>query len=361
MSKKIKISDLCSRLEQRYIEDLDVENMTEMKPSEQRIEDIVFKKLRTEQETAASAGKRETIRKKSWKILLIAAVLCLFSTTAFAMAGGFDYFRSIFGDTVDNAKQDILTPQITISDSTRQMSLESMLTDGYKINLIVSLKTISGQPDNEITKKELLDLFHVTFDSPVSGSGQSDSTMAFSCNELTEFSTKNQHLYHIQIDSLTDCTGWNIKISLSEDMGGLSLESVIKGSAAATELTINQIIDSSLTIETIQISPLGILVIGNETNASGGLPTPSISLTFKDGQEEDLITPDSFDSGDDGTVIGGGGIVLSSDPTAGPLVVSTYGQRNPSGKLAIAGEFGRIIQIKEVQSITVNGAVYPVN
>lgn len=361
MSKKIKISDLCSRLDPQYIEDLDVENMTELKPSEQRIEDIVFQKLRTEQETAAPAGKRGTMKKKSWKILLIAAVLCLFSTTAFAMAGGFDYFRSIFGDTVDNAKQDILTPQITVSDSTRQMSLESMLTDGYKLNLIVSLKTISGKADGDVEKKEPFDLFDVTLQPPASDSGRQENAMSFTCNELTEFSTKGRHLYHIQMDSLTDCTGWNMKVSLSDELGGLSLESDIKGSAAATELTINQVIDDSLTIETLQISPLGILVIGNEGNASGGLPTPSISLTFKDGTQEELITPSSFDSGDGETVTGGGGVVVGEDPMTGPLVVATYGQRNPSGKLAIAGEFGRIIQITEVQSITVNGTAYPVN
>ena len=361
MSKKIKISDLCSRLDQQYIEDLDVENMTELKPSEQRIEDIVFHKLRTEQETAVPAGKRGTMRKKSWKILLIAAVLCLFSTTAFAMAGGFDYFRSIFGDTVDNAKQDILTPQITVSDSTRQMSLESMLTDGYKLNLIVSLKTMSGNADGDVEKKETIDLFNVTLQPPASDSGRQENAMAFTCNELTEFSTKGRHLYHIQMDSLTDCTGWNMKVSLSDDLGGLSLESVIKGSAAATELTISQFIDNSLTIETLQISPLGFLVIGNEGNASGGLPTPTVSLTFKDGTQEELINPSSFDSGDGATVTGGGGIVVGEDPMTGPLVVATYGQRNPSGKLAISGEFGRIIQIKEVQSITVNGTAYPVN
>ena len=106
MNKKIKISDLCSRMNPQYMEDLEVTNMSDLHPSEQRIEDIVFQKLHPEQKTAAPAGKRVNMKKKTWKIAAIAAVFCLFATTAFAMAGGFEYFRSIYGDTVDNARQD---------------------------------------------------------------------------------------------------------------------------------------------------------------------------------------------------------------------------------------------------------------
>ncbi len=48
----------------------------------------------------------------------------------------------------------------------------------------------------------------------------------------------------------------------------------------------------------------------------------------------------SFDTdGDGGTVIGGGGVVISNDPLSGPLVISTYGMRNPEGKVVTKGEF----------------------
>ena len=57
MNKKIKISDLCSRMNPQYMEDLEVTNMTDLHPSEQRIEDIVFQKLHPEQTTAAPVGK----------------------------------------------------------------------------------------------------------------------------------------------------------------------------------------------------------------------------------------------------------------------------------------------------------------
>ena len=185
MNKKIKISDLCSRMNPQYMEDLEVTNMTDLYPSVQRIDDIVFQKLHPEQKTAVPAGKRVNMKKKTWKIAAIAAVFCLFATTAFAMAGGFEYFRSIYGDTVDNARQDILTPEITVTDGTRQMALDSMLTDGYKINLIVSLKTVSGKADKDIEKTDPINLFQVELQPPVSGSEQEEQTMAFTCTELT--------------------------------------------------------------------------------------------------------------------------------------------------------------------------------
>ena len=90
----------------------------------------------------------------------------------------------------------------------------------------------------------------------------------------------------------------------------------------------------------MQISPLGVLLIGREAQASGGLPTPVVSVKFKDGTIEEMMSELSFDTdGDGGTVIGGGGVVISNDPLSGPLVISTYGMRNPEGKVVTKGEF----------------------
>lgn len=67
----------------------------------------------------------------------------------------------------------------------------------------------------------------------------------------------------------------------------------------------------------------------------------------------------SFDTdGDGGTVIGGGGVVISNDPLSGPLVISTYGMRNPEGKVVTKGEFSRFINLEDVMSILVNGKEY---
>ena len=109
----------------------------------------------------------------------------------------------------------------------------------------------------------------------------------------------------------------------------------------------------------MQISPLGVLLIGREAQASGGLPIPVVSVKFKDGTIEEMMSELSFDTdGDGGTVIGGGGVVISNDPLSGPLVISTYGMRNPEGKVVTKGEFSRFINLEDVMSILVNGKEY---
>ncbi|MBS5604916.1 MAG: DUF4179 domain-containing protein [Enterocloster asparagiformis] len=355
---KIRISDLCSRLDPRYLEDMDVENETGLKPSGQRIEDLVFQKLNVETNAAGMAGKRRPMRKKTWKILLIAAVFCLFAASVFALAGGFDYFRSIFGDTAKHVEQDIQSPGITAADSDRQMTLESMLTDGYKINLIVSLKALSGEAKANTFDHEPIDLFDTKLTS--NSSAEHEAALSYTCSELEEFSTENRHFYHLQLDSLENCTGWDLKLSLSQEMGGLSLDAKVESTTAARQLDIGQDIDGNLTVESIQISPLGALLIGSEKEAAGGLPAPSVDIIFLDGSHEELISSMSFDSSDDGTVLGGGSAVISDDPTSGPLVVTTYGMRNPDGKVVLAAEFGRIIRLDQVKSISVDGVEYSV-
>lgn len=360
MDKNIRISSLCSRLDPRYLEDMDVENETDLKPSTERIEDLVFQKMNAETKTAPKAGKRGHMRKKTGKILLIAAVFCLLTASVFAMAGGFDYFRSIFGDTARHVEQDIQSPGITAADDNRQITLESMLTDGYKINLIISLRALSQEAKQNTFDYEPILLFNTRITPEGASSGQ-EAALSCTCSELEEFSTENRRLYHLQLDSMDNCTGWNLKVSLPPEMGNLSLEAKVESTTAARQLTIGQDIDGNLTVETIQISPLGALVIGTEKQAAGGLPAPSVDINFLDGSHEELISLMSFDSGDGETVLGGGGAVISDDPAAGPLVVTAYGMRNPDGKVVLAGEFGRIISLDQVKSISVEGVEYPVN
>ncbi|MBS6953424.1 MAG: DUF4179 domain-containing protein [Enterocloster asparagiformis] len=359
MDKNIRISNLCSSLDPRYLEDMDVENDTDLQPSTKRIEDLVFQKLNAETNTAGRAGKRGHMRKKTWKILSLAAVLCLLAASVFAMAGGFDYFRSIFGDTARHVEQDIQSPGITAADDNRRITLESMLTDGYKINLIVSLKALSEEAKNNTFDRDPLLLFNADLTPDSDSSGQ-EAALSYTCSELEEFSTESRRFYHIQLDSLDNCIGWNLNLSLSQEMGQLSLSARVESTTAARQLDINRDIDGNLTVESIQISPLGALVIGSEKKASGGLPAPLVDINFLDGSSEELISPLSFDSGDGETILGGGSAVISDDPTSGPLVVTTYGMRNPDGKVVLAGEFGRIISMDQVKSITVDGVEYPV-
>lgn len=43
-------------------------------------------------------------------------------------------------------------------------------------------------------------------------------------------------------------------LTLTEDLSGITLRTKMEGTAAARELSINQVIDDNLTVETIQLS-----------------------------------------------------------------------------------------------------------
>ena len=71
------------------------------------------------------------------------------------------------------------------------MTLESMLTDGYKINLIVSLKALSGEAKANTFDHEPIDLFDTKL-TPNS-SAEHEAALSYTCSELEEFSTENRH------------------------------------------------------------------------------------------------------------------------------------------------------------------------
>ena len=369
MNKKIKISDLCSHLDEHFYEDMDVQNMTGLNPSEDRIKKLVFQKLKDESADFGSPSsnksknisKNKTTRlsKKAGHLLLIAAIVCLFATTVFAAAGGFDYFRSVFGDSTENVKDSISFPMNQTGNGEYQISLESMLTDGYKINLIMSLENVKGKALDQKALENELELFQTSLTPPSSViPGNDEPSMSYTCSQLPDFGTKSKKFYHIQIDALANCLNYNLNISLNDELADLTIHSAIQGAAAAKEISINKVLDDQYTLATVQLSPLGVMVIGREVSPSGGLPTPQIDVKFKDGTIDEMMSATSFDSGDGETVTGGGGAVIGEDPMTGPLVISTYGRRNPDGKVVTTGDFGRIINLDDVASIIVNGMEY---
>ena len=351
MNKKIHISDLCTELEEELYEELEITNMTDLRPSKSNIEKLVSEKIRKQGKTP----KRR--RFKALKVFLAAAVICLFATTAFAAAGGLTYFKSIFGDSTEHVKSEITAPMVSAENASQRFSLEGMLTDGYTIDLILSLEDISGKGLPSYCYDETKQLFDVLLErKPDTG-----DEFSFSINYtmLPEFRTENKVVYHLTASSLDACYGADLKISFRAENSELGFTVPVDGSTASRRYTVNDTWDGTYNLETVQISPLGVLLIGREAQASGGLPTPVVSVKFKDGTIEEMMSELSFDTdGDGGTVIGGGGVVISNDPLSGPLVISTYGMRNPEGKVVTKGEFSRFINLEDVMSILVNGKEY---
>lgn len=359
MKIKIKITELCSYLHGSYHEKVEIENTSRLRPSAIRIRQIALAKLEQQGEQTQSPAcrlKENTekgfIMKKSCaRFILIAAIVCLLSATAFAATGGLEFFKSIFGSSVETLENEIWSPMISEADESYKITVESMLSDGYKTNIVVSLEDLKGNKI-DVSSSEVSTLFTPKLkDNPES--------FSYSCTELSKFAQKTKKYYYIEVSSLKSYKDSDLTLSLSETIAPLKVDVIVNGLKAAKEIKIDPPNgdDQNYRPETVQVSPLGVLVIGSEKQAKGGLPTSEIRLLMKDGSFEELEL--LFDDVD-GTVMGGGA-VISGWGQKQPLVVQTMGQRNPDGKVVTTGHFSRILNLNEVKAISVDGTEYPFN
>jgi hypothetical protein len=336
---------MCGFLEERFYEP--IEPTAHADVSQERIRALAFAKLRDQNDT--SIQKKEKHMKTSVKILLAAALVCVMSVTAFATMGGMDFFRAIFGDSAEVAADYVQFPEASVENDDYRLSTESLLSDGFKTDLIVSL-TAKGE-------QTLPDDTYDIFNSVLPDTGMNSA----SYEELPDFGSKTKRYYHLALTSLDNHSDSEVTVSLKEELAPLSV-TVPVGDAmtARKEIQINaaDYAEQNYCPETVQLSPMGVLVIGSEKEAKGGLPTAQIFVQMQDGSREELISRESFDEGDGETVSGGGGSVMVGLFDTPPLVTETMGKRNPNDKVVITGSFSRILNLDDVQAIVVDDVEY---
>ena len=364
MKKQIRISDWCSLLPISYYSDLIVENHTDLQPSPERIRRIAISKLENqavhESEVPAvesALRKENTMKKKNiLRIFMIAAAVCLISITAVAASiGGLPYFKAIFGGGADTVQEDIRNPELTAANQDYKMSIQGLLSDGYKTHVIVSVESLK---DAKLTE-DPSGLFSVQ--CKASTGEISPSLNAVSCEALSPFSKGKINFYNIQVGSLKSQLDSTMEVVFQKG-APLKIDIPVKHSTASKTVKINgnSYRDKNYRPESVQLSPLGVLVIGSEGKAKGGLPTSNMFVLMKDGTKDELISPESFDTGDGEPVKGGGGAVEPGFGQPTPLVTQTMGERNPDGKVVTTGYFSRILDLSQVKSILVDGTEYPV-
>lgn len=372
MKKQIRIRDLCSRLHSRHYSDMEIENHTDLHPSPERIRQIAIAKLEQLQhqqteavdEPAISADssaleKRNVMKKNTMRILIIAAAVCLMSVTAFAATNGLSYFNSIFGNSAATVNGDIQSPALSNANKDYKIGIESLLSDGYKTNIIVSFESLKG---NKITG-EPSELFSVQAKDK---SGRIAEGICYSCKPMDEFHQGNQYFYRLEVSSLQSHLSSSLSIALNTQNTTLKIEVPVEHSTAAKAVKIDakNYVNKNYCPENVQLSPLGVLVIGSEKKAKGSLPTIEILALMKDGSKEEMMSSLSFDTqenDDSSPVIGGGGAVIVEDGQQAPLVTQTMAERNPNGKIVSTGYFSRILDLKQVKSIIVDGIEYQIN
>jgi hypothetical protein len=366
MKKNIKIRDLCSKIHGNYYADLEIENNMGLKPSPERIKQIAKGKLEqssNENQRAKfmivsdlenkSIKKRRWMKKNTLRIAFIAALISLVSVGVGAAFGGLEYFKSIFGMNAATIQEDIRSLQIFKENGEYKITAETLLSDGYKTNVIVSLESLKG----EIVRKTTTSLFDVKFKNQE----QSNKGVSYAIENMDTFGVMNKNYYRIEVSSLEKHLQSTIIITLEEGNKDLKIEVPVKHSVAAREFLIgaSKSEDRNYMPEKIQLSPLGVMVIGSEKKAKGGLPTAEIWVVMKDGSTDEILSTASFSGEDDNMVVSsGGGVVLSEEGQEEPLVNKTMGERNKDGKVVTTAYFSRILNLEEVKGIRIDGIDY---
>lgn len=306
-------------------------------PSAARIKQLALKKRNDHLKNS----EEKPMKKVSFQVALIAAIICMLTITAFAAVGGVDYIRSIFGDSTASIQDEIRTPQITAAGGGRELALEAVVTDGFVTNLVVSLT--GEKPASDF---ELFDI-------------ESDATLrAISWYDLEEHATADKTFYAVEVVSEKRFDAANMTLVLNKEVAPITMAFEVENHLGNAVIEFPQG-DAAVSkqLKELQVSPMGLLLIGYEKNAQGGLPATDIQLIFADGTTEDILL--EFAPADE--IIGaGGGAVIPGEIGELPLLVSFYGTRNPDGELVISGQFSRIINPAAIEKILVDGAEYPV-
>lgn len=282
------------------------------------------------------------------KFIASVAIIATLSVTAFAFSQT-DMMRSLFGgkdkNLIDTA---IITPVEKGEANGITMGIQSVLTDGYITNIIVSIEnasTIDIWESNVFTVTTNLEMTN------------------YLVQDLENFSTEKLQYFIIQITNAEPINNTDISIELNPTIAPITLNiSAVSTLDSKIVVFPANTMQGDATLEKLQISPMGFLLNVKESSTQGGLDDTFITVVFNDGETEEIETSFmAISLEDDHPIMGGGGVIINPDLESGPLVVSFFGERNGNGELSVGGQFSRIINTENIKEIIINGVTYPVN
>lgn len=335
------------------------------RPDLQRIKEITFRKIYGE-----DRGKEKEIKKPmkriSNKIIIAAALIAVLTTTAFA-AGGFDFFRGFFGDSVDQAGDSILQIAATAQDKDFTMTAEQIISDGINTKIIVGL-----QPESKEARKWLGDP-NVRIDIRAESKDYSeDSSGMTGSDRLPQFDTKDKAYFCVSYVSDHDYTGKPITVTLNavmreKEIGdegtavskpGLSLV-VENPTSVKTKKVIEFALKDGQSGKTqpvsLVVNAISAVLTLQEPKGSTDTPALDVSLVMKDGAKENIFEADWVSEG----ATGGGGAVMSNSHADLPLASGNSFQRNlKTSQVVQTSSFSRIIDVDSVDYAIVGGERY---
>jgi hypothetical protein len=336
-TKTWKITDMASHIPEDFIQRVEPDGDEPVLPSSGRIKQLALQKRNDH----LNRNEEKLVEKVHFKILLVAAIICAMSITAFAAFGGLDYIKIIFGHSAESIQNEIVTPNVTASANNREMALEAMVTDGYITNLIVSVTGDQPAPT---------DLFTISSNVNIVSKGW---------YALEQPSTSEKTFYVVDLVSEERFDTADIALSLNKNVAPINLSFKIDNQLCNAVVNFPEgSMYKQTKLKQLQISSMGFMLIGHEASVKGGLPTMSIELKFLNKKTENLEV--EFEESDS-TVTGGGCAIMADDPQTAPLVIKFHGTRNPEGELVISGQFSRIINPSEIEKVIIDGFAYTIN
>lgn len=354
MKVKTDIHRLCDGLSEEFYKDLDVTSPEDGDP--ERIKQIALNKIH-QGEKGQEKEIEKPMKRISNKILIAVAMIAILTTTVFA-AGGMDFFRSMFGDSIDQAGDNIQSMMITAEDENFKMSAEQLISDGLNTKIIVGLQPLTKEAKKWIANPRMqVDILAESEDQSV------ESMRMTGSERLSQFDTKEKAYFCVSYSSNEDYSGKPIHVTLTAIIPeGKEIEDAVvkpdlslvidepESMRASKTVTFaepedsNTIWPASLTVNSIST----VLVLqGPETNTD--TVTLDVTLVMKDKTRESI-----FESGwvSEGST-GGGGVALGK-PEELPLASEfSYRRDLETGKIIQTAGFSRILNVEDVDYVLV--------
>lgn len=343
------ISDLVSDLPEENLSFISLSSNSPL--SNEKIRKLSMEKRRHYMaiDMEESMEKRSTVsQKKKWtKFLAIAAIVATLCMTAFAF-NQTDLMKSLFGGKNKNLiDTSIMLPIETGEADGKKMTIQSVLTDGYITNIVVSVENADNIDPYDHN------VFEVT----------SDNQVGSKIEKMENFSQGTYQYFHVSVTTSSSIINSNLTISLNSSIAPITLTTKVVSSLDSKTITFPEnTTQGTSALKELQISPVGYLLTAYQSDPQKGLPSTNITLVFNDGHTEeiDAYLMDS-DPEDNAYEMGGGFAVIEPDLENGPLMKGGVGSYNyENSKISVGGEFSRLIDTSELKEIIIDGISYPV-
>lgn len=265
-------------------------------------------------------------RKGGWaKVLVIAGAVTLFSGTAVAFSQT-EWFKGIFGDSIYLVEDQILFPMESVADDRFKLTLEGVLSDAYSSAAIVSVEALN--------KEGRLQLDQAGSGLQVSPLEQQIRANTSTVVELEHLAEKNKKRFMVVFRSKDGPLAGDLEVRLTTGTTRLALSMPTDSTIQSLSFQLDEIHYASANYvpQTVLITPLSVVVTGQERQVGHEIPHPSVTLHFANGTVIEVFKQET----------GFGGARFPEE-----------------GVTTVSAQFERIIDLKQLEFITVDGVKYP--